>query len=248
MNLKSKIHQELVNLNIYPKLYYILSSVILYLQITYEILKNSIYKYTKYKNIKIIDGKLQIYNVYYKFLVLLSIYKIKKIGCVLFNKRIDNFFVFKYIENIFNDEYCAIHLDVLYQNKNVSVIFDNENSIEHKLYETIEYIEKNKKLLEKNKFSLNSIMTCANIIDKSHNVLHNLKCIFDKYSTNKTFNNTIKNVLLFNDIKYGEENLLEVKIFDNSVNDNMFKSYKVELNKIKDLNIIDLYSYDLKKS
>lgn len=247
MDLKSKTYQSLLNSNIYTKIYCILSSIILYSQIIYEILNDCIYKYTKYKNTKIIDKNKQIQNIYYQFLVLLSIYKIKKIGLILLNKRIDNCFVLKFFENIFNNEYYAIHLDILYQNKNVSIILDENNNMQHKLYETIEYIEKNKKLLEKNKFSLDSIMTCANIIDKSYNILYNLKCIFDKYSTNKIFNNTIKNVMIFNNVKFEEDYLLEVKIFDNNVNDNMFKSYKVELNKVKNLNIIDLYSYNYTK-
>jgi len=46
-------------------------------------------------------------------------------------------------------------MDIIYQNKNVSIILDENSNTQHKLYETIEYIEKNKKLLEKNKFSLN---------------------------------------------------------------------------------------------
>lgn len=247
----SKIKNPIMSLHNYYKTFdrtkinTIISYLFMYLQIIYAMSINYIYKCVKYKNIKLINGteKNTCENIYLQFLILLSFYKIEKMCYVLFNKKNKECFILKNIRNIFNNKYDIIHMDILYQNKSISVIIDKNSNISNKLYETIEYIEKNKKFLEKNKLSLNSIMTCANILDKSHKLIYNMKCIFDKYSTNKIFNNTINNVLLFNDVNIENGDVLEIKIFGNTVDDNQFKSYKVDLAKIKDLNIIDLYEY-----
>lgn len=240
-----------INHNLLCKIKYIkiktyISFIILYLQIINAVINNKIYKYTKYKNIKIINKtKNNTHtNIYILFLILLSLYKIEKICYFLFNKKNKECLLLNKIKNIFDIKYNMIHFDILYQNKNTSVIIDNNpNILNNKLCETIEYMEKNKKLLEHNKLSLNSIMTCANIIDSSHNLIYNMKCIFDKYSTNKIFNNTINNIMLFNDIKIENGDMLEVKIFGNIIDDQQLKSYKINIDKIKNLNIIDLYEY-----
>ena len=243
---------------IYTKIFSIITFLIVYLQLIYVVSKNFIYKYLKYKNIKITKSipcidNIQTNNIYLQFIILLALYKINRSIFILFNKKETKksseeelYVILKYIKNMMDINYDKIHMEILYQYKSVSIIIDKNFKLSGKLYDTIVYVEKNKKLLEKNKSTINGIMTCANLLDKFQNLIYNLKYIFDKYSTNKIFNNSICNILLFNNIKMENGDILEIKIFGNKINETVFKSQKFEIDKIKNMTIFDLMNINQK--
>lgn len=123
---------------------------------------------------------------------------------IIFSNAVYNFKFLNIFKNFFNKKYSKVHIETTIDRKHICVIIDDIN-----IYDALDFVNLNKNQINK---QINPKLISVKINDI------NYKTDFEKYNIGQQFhNNSLINILLFNNILWNKNDLIEIKKFGNNM-------------------------------